>query len=122
MSGNVGCLVNGAGLAMATMDMIKRAGGEPSNFLDVGGGATVGAAGRAASSIGLRVFCCSECAKANVQLCGNLETSSAFAFIVQQLQAASCVHSILISRLLRCSNVRGQFPSTPAATRPRALW
>ncbi len=40
MSGNVGCLVNGAGLAMATMDMIKRAGGEPANFLDVGGGAT----------------------------------------------------------------------------------
>ena len=40
MGGNVGCLVNGAGLAMATMDMIKMAGGEPSNFLDVGGGAT----------------------------------------------------------------------------------
>ena len=41
MNGNIGCLVNGAGLAMATMDMIKRAGGEPANFLDVGGGATV---------------------------------------------------------------------------------
>ena len=40
MEGNVGCLVNGAGLAMATMDMIKLAGGEPANFLDVGGGAT----------------------------------------------------------------------------------
>jgi succinyl-CoA synthetase beta subunit len=39
MTGNVGCLVNGAGLAMATMDMIKMAGGEPANFLDVGGGA-----------------------------------------------------------------------------------
>jgi len=40
MTGNIGCLVNGAGLAMATMDMIKLAGGEPANFLDVGGGAT----------------------------------------------------------------------------------
>ena len=40
MAGNVGCLVNGAGLAMATMDMIKLAGGEPANFLDVGGSAT----------------------------------------------------------------------------------
>jgi len=40
MEGNVGCLVNGAGLAMATMDMIKLAGGEPANFLDVGGSAT----------------------------------------------------------------------------------
>ena len=40
MAGDVGCLVNGAGLAMATMDMIKRAGGEPANFLDVGGSAT----------------------------------------------------------------------------------
>src|SRR5687767_6523979 len=40
LDGNVGCLVNGAGLAMATMDMIKLAGGEPANFLDVGGGAT----------------------------------------------------------------------------------
>ena len=40
MAGNVGCLVNGAGLAMATMDVIKLAGGEPANFLDVGGGAT----------------------------------------------------------------------------------
>ncbi|MBI2095009.1 MAG: ADP-forming succinate--CoA ligase subunit beta [Candidatus Omnitrophica bacterium] len=41
MDGNVGCLVNGAGLAMATMDMIQLAGGKPANFLDVGGGATV---------------------------------------------------------------------------------
>ena len=40
LSGNVGCMVNGAGLAMATMDMIKHAGGQPANFLDVGGGAT----------------------------------------------------------------------------------
>lgn len=40
MGGNVACLVNGAGLAMATMDVIKLAGGEPANFLDVGGGAT----------------------------------------------------------------------------------
>jgi len=40
MSGNVGCLVNGAGLAMATMDLIKHVGAEPANFLDVGGGAT----------------------------------------------------------------------------------
>jgi succinyl-CoA synthetase beta subunit len=40
LSGNVGCMVNGAGLAMATMDIIKLAGAEPANFLDVGGGAT----------------------------------------------------------------------------------
>jgi succinyl-CoA synthetase beta subunit len=40
LDGNVGCMVNGAGLAMTTMDMIKMAGGEPANFLDVGGGAT----------------------------------------------------------------------------------
>jgi len=40
LSGSVGCMVNGAGLAMATMDIIKLAGGEPANFLDVGGGAT----------------------------------------------------------------------------------
>jgi succinyl-CoA synthetase beta subunit len=40
LDGNVGCMVNGAGLAMATMDMIKLAGGAPANFLDVGGGAT----------------------------------------------------------------------------------
>ncbi|GJM20353.1 MAG: succinate--CoA ligase [ADP-forming] subunit beta [Planctomycetota bacterium] len=40
LDGNIGCLVNGAGLAMGTMDTIKLAGGEPANFLDVGGGAT----------------------------------------------------------------------------------
>ncbi|MBY0470803.1 ADP-forming succinate--CoA ligase subunit beta [bacterium] len=40
LDGNIGCLVNGAGLAMATMDIIKLHGGEPANFLDVGGGAT----------------------------------------------------------------------------------
>jgi succinyl-CoA synthetase beta subunit len=40
MDGNIGCLVNGAGLAMATMDVIQLNGGEPANFLDVGGGAT----------------------------------------------------------------------------------
>jgi succinyl-CoA synthetase beta subunit len=39
LDGNVGCMVNGAGLAMGTMDIIKLAGGEPANFLDVGGGA-----------------------------------------------------------------------------------
>jgi len=41
LSGNIGCMVNGAGLAMATMDIVKLAGGEPANFLDVGGGANV---------------------------------------------------------------------------------
>ena len=40
LDGNIGCMVNGAGLAMSTMDLIKYAGGAPSNFLDVGGGAT----------------------------------------------------------------------------------
>lgn len=40
LDGNIGCMVNGAGLAMATMDIIKHAGGEPANFLDVGGGAS----------------------------------------------------------------------------------
>jgi len=40
LDGNIGCMVNGAGLAMATMDIIKAAGGMPANFLDVGGGAT----------------------------------------------------------------------------------
>jgi len=39
LSGNIGCMVNGAGLAMATMDVIKLHGGDPANFLDVGGGA-----------------------------------------------------------------------------------
>ena len=39
-TGKIGCIVNGAGLAMATLDMIKMAGGEPANFLDVGGGAS----------------------------------------------------------------------------------
>ncbi len=41
LDGNIGCMVNGAGLAMATMDIIQHFGGEPANFLDVGGGATV---------------------------------------------------------------------------------
>jgi succinyl-CoA synthetase beta subunit len=41
LNGNIGCLVNGAGLAMSTMDLIKLHGGAPANFLDVGGGANV---------------------------------------------------------------------------------
>ncbi len=41
LNGNIGCMVNGAGLAMATMDIVKHAGAEPANFLDVGGGANV---------------------------------------------------------------------------------
>ena len=41
LDGNIGCMVNGAGLAMATMDIIKLNGGDPANFLDVGGGASV---------------------------------------------------------------------------------
>ena len=40
MQGNIGCMVNGAGLAMATMDIIQLSGGTPANFLDVGGGAS----------------------------------------------------------------------------------
>jgi succinyl-CoA synthetase beta subunit len=47
LDGNIGCLVNGAGLAMATMDIIAHCGGEPANFLDVGGGATEEAVTRA---------------------------------------------------------------------------
>ena len=44
LDGNIGCLVNGAGLAMSTMDIIKYHGGEPANFLDVGGGVDHGPA------------------------------------------------------------------------------
>ncbi len=51
LDGNIGCLVNGAGLAMATMDIIKQAGGEPANFLDVGGSATKEAVQKAFSII-----------------------------------------------------------------------
>jgi succinyl-CoA synthetase beta subunit len=51
LSGNIGCLVNGAGLAMGTMDIIKLHGGEPANFLDVGGGATKEAVEKAFSII-----------------------------------------------------------------------
>jgi malate-CoA ligase subunit beta len=40
LDGDIGCIINGAGLAMASMDMIKLAGGEPANFLDIGGGAS----------------------------------------------------------------------------------
>ncbi|HEK85211.1 MAG: ADP-forming succinate--CoA ligase subunit beta [Candidatus Saccharicenans sp.] len=47
MKGQIGCLVNGAGLAMATMDLIKLFGGEPANFLDIGGGVTEEAVGKA---------------------------------------------------------------------------
>ena len=39
LEGTIGCMVNGAGLAMTTMDLVKRAGGAPANFLDIGGGA-----------------------------------------------------------------------------------
>ena len=46
LDGNIACMVNGAGLAMATMDLIKLHGGEPANFLDVGGGATADAVDR----------------------------------------------------------------------------
>jgi succinyl-CoA synthetase beta subunit len=47
LDGNIGCMVNGAGLAMATMDVCKLHGGEPANFLDVGGGATADRVARA---------------------------------------------------------------------------
>lgn len=47
LNGNIGCMVNGAGLAMATMDLIKLHGGQPANFLDVGGGATADTVARA---------------------------------------------------------------------------
>jgi succinyl-CoA synthetase beta subunit len=47
LNGNIGCMVNGAGLAMATMDLIKLSGGMPANFLDVGGGATAETVARA---------------------------------------------------------------------------
>jgi succinyl-CoA synthetase beta subunit len=50
LDGTIGCMVNGAGLAMTTMDLVKRAGGEPANFLDIGGGAK---ADRVAAAMGL---------------------------------------------------------------------
>jgi len=86
LNGNVGCMVNGAGLAMATMDIIKQAGGEPANFLDVGGGANVETIGN-----GFRIICkdpnvgavlinifggivrCDRVARGVVEALGNLE-------------------------------------------------
>ncbi len=50
LDGSIGCMVNGAGLAMTTMDLVKRAGGEPANFLDIGGGAR---ADKVAAAMGL---------------------------------------------------------------------
>jgi succinyl-CoA synthetase beta subunit len=49
LEGNIGCLVNGAGLAMATMDVLKLSGGSPANFCDIGGGATAEAVKQAFS-------------------------------------------------------------------------
>jgi succinyl-CoA synthetase beta subunit len=49
LDGNIGCMVNGAGLAMATMDIIKLHGGAPANFLDVGGNASEGQVGSTAT-------------------------------------------------------------------------
>ena len=52
LDGNIGCLVNGAGLAMATMDLLKLKGGRPANFLDIGGGATARQVAKAIELIG----------------------------------------------------------------------
>ena len=57
LDGNIGCLVNGAGLAMATMDIIKLYGAEPANFLDVGGGAIEGEGVRRFQDHSLRPEC-----------------------------------------------------------------
>ena len=54
LDGNIGCMVNGAGLAMATMDIIKLYGGEPANFLDVGGSASQEAVAERLPHPGLR--------------------------------------------------------------------
>ena len=51
LSGNIGCLVNGAGLAMATMDIIQHKGGQPANFLDIGGGASAGSCSTSSTAI-----------------------------------------------------------------------
>jgi succinyl-CoA synthetase beta subunit len=51
LDGNIGCIVNGAGLAMATMDAVKLHGGEPANFLDVGGGASASQVAKAFSLV-----------------------------------------------------------------------
>lgn len=51
LDGNIGCIINGAGLAMATMDMIKHSGGEPANFLDIGGGASPERVAKAFSAV-----------------------------------------------------------------------
>ena len=58
LDGNIGCMVNGAGLAMATMDLVKLAGGEPANFLDVGGGRQRGAGARTRSASSSRTRTC----------------------------------------------------------------
>jgi malate-CoA ligase subunit beta len=86
LDGTIGCMVNGAGLAMATMDMIKHAGGEPANFLDVGGGASPDRIETAmklvvsdanVKAILVNIFAginrCDWVAKGVVQACGNLD-------------------------------------------------
>ncbi len=57
LDGNIGCMVNGAGLAMATMDIIKLHGGSPANFLDVGGNASEEQVGAPLGSAVCAVFC-----------------------------------------------------------------
>jgi hypothetical protein len=54
LDGNIGCMVNGAGLAMATMDIIKLHGGAPANFLDVGGNASEGQVSMACKRVGMQ--------------------------------------------------------------------
>jgi succinyl-CoA synthetase beta subunit len=86
LQGNIGCLVNGAGLAMSTMDMIKLHGGEPANFLDVGGGADVERVTEAfrilfsdprVEAVLVNIFggitLCSTIAKALVQACKSID-------------------------------------------------
>lgn len=87
LDGDIGCMVNGAGLAMATMDTIKLAGGEPANFLDVGGGATAEQIRNAlkilladanVKAVLINVFGgilrCDILAKGVVEACGELQT------------------------------------------------
>ena len=77
LDGNIGCLVNGAGLAMSTMDLIKLHGGEPANFLDVGGGA-------------------------NVQ-----QVTEAFRILVGRSQACKAVLVNIFGGIMRCTTIAG---------------
>jgi hypothetical protein len=115
LDGSIGCMVNGAGLAMTTMDLVKRAGGEPANFLDIGGGAR---ADKVAAAMGL-ILADPQVTAILVNIFGGITRGDEVARGLIEARAVQARDVPMVVRIVGTNAAEAADCSRPTTSRPR---